>query len=100
MICGRNSIGYELNPEFGRIFESRIKDIAMLSKKVNKERIDAHINFINQQLDSGKELRHINRYYNFKVTTSHEKELLLYEINEISSKGGIISINHEPYYLD
>jgi len=100
MICGRNSIGYELNPEFGKIFQSRIKDIENLNKRINKERLNAHISFINQQVKLGKELKHQNTNYDFKVTTSQEKELLLYTINKVTVNNAIISMNHEPYYLE
>ena len=100
MICGRNSIGYELNPEFGKIFQSRIKDIENLNKRINRERLNAHISFINQQVKLGKELKHQNTNYDFKVTTSQEKELLLYTINKVTVNNAIISMNHEPYYLE
>lgn len=100
MICGRNSIGYELNPEFGKIFQSRIKDIENLNKRINKERLNAHISFINQQVKLGKELKHQNTNYDFKVTTSQEKELLLYTINKKTMNNAIIAMNHEPYYLE
>ena len=100
MICGRNSIGYELNPEFGKIFQSRIKDIENLNKRINNERLNAHISFINQQVKLGKELKHQNTNYDFKVTTSQEKELLLYTINKKTMNNAIIAMNHEPYYLE
>lgn len=100
MICGRNSIGYEINPQFKKLFETRIKDITKLNNRVNKERLEAHINFINQQMKLGKELKHQNSNYSFKVITSQEKELLLYSINQITLKDDMISLTHEPYYLD
>ena len=100
MICARNSIGYELNPQFRNIFKSRIQDIVVLNRSVNKERLTAHIKFINKQIKLGKEIKHQNANYNFKVTTSQEKELLLHTINEITFNGYLISITHEPYYLD
>jgi DNA modification methylase len=100
MVCARNSIGYDLNSEFGRIFESRIKEVKILSKKVNIERLEAHISFINQKTKLGKEIKHENIHYGFKVNTIQEKELLLYTINNIKLKNNMYLVNHEPYYLE
>jgi len=100
MICGRNSIGYELNTEFKKIFYSRIENIVLLNKAINKERLNSHISFINQQIKLGKELKHQNINYDFKVITSQEKELLLYFINKIAVNENVISVVHEPYYPD
>ena len=100
MICGRNSIGYEINPQFENIFNTRIKDIVMLNKSINKERIEDHIDFIDQKIKLGKKIKHQNTNYNFKVITSQEKELLLVTIKKIDIKDDIISLTHEPYYLD
>ncbi|MEJ2296068.1 MAG: DNA methyltransferase, partial [Candidatus Lokiarchaeota archaeon] len=99
MICGRNSIGYEINPEFRILFESRVKKVVNLSKNFNSERLRAHIDFTNQQLNLGKEIKHKNTNYGFKVITSQEKELLLYSVNNLIIKNNAIIVNHEPFHL-
>jgi DNA modification methylase len=100
MICARNSIGYDLNSEFGRIFELRLKEVKISSKKINMERLKAHISFINQKAKLGKEIKHENIHYGFKVNTIQEKELLLYSINNITIKSNLYLVDHEPYYLE
>ncbi len=98
MICARNSIGYELNPEFGKIFQFKIEEGKILSQKINKERLEAHISFITYQSKLGKEMKHENIYYSFKVNTIQERELLLYNINSITVKNNLYLVNHKPYY--
>jgi DNA modification methylase len=98
MICARNSIGYELNAEFGKIFKSKVQEIKVLSKKVNRERLEAHLSFLSQQLKLGKEIKHENKYYGFKVSTTQEKELLLYVINNIKVDNNAFMVDYEAYY--
>lgn len=100
MICGRNSIGYEINAEFRQMFRSKVKEVNSLSKKVNTERLKAHINFIHEHVQLGKEIKYVNKNYDFKVITSQEKELLLYNINKISVNDEKIIAIHEPCFLN
>ncbi|TFF86838.1 MAG: site-specific DNA-methyltransferase [Promethearchaeota archaeon] len=99
MVCGRNSIGYEVNSDLGKFFDSRFENVVVLSKDVNKRRLRDHSNFINQQEKVGKELKHENTHYGFKVTTSQEKELLLYNITKIIVNDNTIKLIHDPYHL-
>ena len=70
MLTGRNAIGYELNPEFEKIFNERVGNIVEMSKQHNQHRVEEHKTFIATREGLGKEIKHTNLNYGFKVMTS------------------------------
>lgn len=84
ILAGRNSIGYEICPEFKSIFDSRLTDIKQMSENLVVDRMSNHLSFIEKRTSQGKDIKHYNNNHNFKVMTSQEKNIQLFTINSIA----------------
>ncbi|MFX1376528.1 MAG: DNA-methyltransferase [Promethearchaeota archaeon] len=97
MISMRNSIGYELNSEYLKIFKKEINNIKKLNVDINNNRLNNHIKFINNYIKKGKRIKHKSFYYEFPVITKQEINLLLYSIKEHKENKNKFIINHEVF---
>ncbi|HSO63202.1 MAG TPA: site-specific DNA-methyltransferase [Desulfobacterales bacterium] len=75
--AARNSIGFEIEPDFAESVFHRISEIVGFANERVRSRIDGHIDFIRQCRDTGRTLKHLNRRYGFPVVTRQETELFL-----------------------
>jgi DNA modification methylase len=100
MVSGRNSIGYEINPEFIEIFKNEIKTLKNTVQSINTKRIKDHIEFIKEYKKKGKDPKYKSNYYNFSVITKQEIEFLLYSINEIRENNNVFTTLHDQYELE
>jgi DNA modification methylase len=82
--AGRNSIGYEIEPEFRQDVFADLAGLTALANQRIRSRIDEHLAFVEQRLAAGREIKHINRPYRFPVVTSQETELLIDLLEEVS----------------
>jgi DNA modification methylase len=96
-ISGRNSIGYEIEKEFGKVFDNRIEKAPTLSKKRNTERLDDHVRFVEERKADGKELKYENEFYGFGVTAKQEKNIKLYDVSTVSQSGNATTFEYEPH---
>jgi DNA modification methylase len=83
MVAGRNSIGYEINPNFTEIISSRINAGIKLSKEQIDQRLKSHLSFISIRSEGKKDIKYINEYYNFPVITKQETDLTFNKIKTI-----------------
>ncbi|MHA1285470.1 MAG: DNA-methyltransferase [Promethearchaeota archaeon] len=97
MISARNSIGYEINPDFMEIFKEKIKNIKELTDKINYKRLLEHIDFIKEYRESKKDIKYLSIYYKFPVITSQEIKILLYNIENIIKKNNIYILKHGKF---
>jgi DNA modification methylase len=81
--AARNSIGFEIEPDFAEGIFHRIRGIVALANERVRSRIDSHIDFIRQCRDTGRTLKHVNRRYNFPVVTRQETGLFLNLLAEV-----------------
>ena len=70
---GRNSIGYEIDPNFKELIESRIAETIKFAKEVVMERIRKHMDFVKEK--GGK---YLSVNYGFRVVTGQERNIRLY----------------------
>ena len=77
MAAGRNSTGYEIEPDFKDSLTAGILSVAKSANTKIDERLEAHLEFVNQRTASGYEFNHWNRHYGFPVMTRQETDLLL-----------------------
>jgi len=83
MLLGRNSCGYEIDPNFEAIIREGIEAMELdLCNNLIKQRFDAHKEFITKRKALGKEIKHFNKTLNYEVMTSQEKEI---ELNYLES---------------
>ena len=83
MVAGQNSIGYEIEDEFIRVFDDRVRSVAEFSENVIQQRLEAHRDLVEQKVDSGQSLNYEAENYDFPVTTEQEKPLKFYAVQDI-----------------
>lgn len=77
MATGRNSVGYEISPEFSDPIVSRTETLIELAGEQVEKRLENHAKFVKERIKSNKPFKHENRYYGFPVVTRQETDLLL-----------------------
>ena len=83
MLLGRNSCGYEIDPNFETIIRESIDSLKLDScNNLIKQRFDAHKEFIVSRRASGRDIKHYNNKLNCEVMTNQEKEI---ELNYLES---------------
>jgi DNA modification methylase len=105
-ISGRNSIGYEIEREFGTVFDRRIKSAPSLSKKRNAERLDRHAEFAGKRMVNKKTLSYKSNFYGFGVVSGQEEDIKLYDVSSVEKSaeasktekpGTVISLGYKPH---
>lgn len=96
MIAGRNSIGYEIDEQFTQVFDDRVSEVTKFSQNVIGERLDAHREFVEERIESGKEFKYDAENYDFPVTTKQEKPMQFYSVREVESTPEGYSVTHKP----
>lgn len=84
---GRNSIGYELEPEFSSIIENAIRsesNLELINNTIRK-RILNHKEFVNNRIEEKgiESVKHHNEWFDFPVMTRQEKALKLQFVESI-----------------
>lgn len=86
LAAGRNSTGFELEPELLPVIAGRLLECAATSGRVQEERIKAHLASIGEyRAAKGKEPGHMNGFYGFPVMTSQETDLRLPVISKVET---------------
>jgi len=91
MCSARNSIGYEIERNFFKVFQERMRMITKIAKEKNNERLVNHVDFMKKR-EGDLPPKHIATHYDFGVVTSQEKDILLYDIENVEQ------IDDDHYY--
>ncbi|MCK5310781.1 MAG: site-specific DNA-methyltransferase [Desulfobacteraceae bacterium] len=83
MAGARNSIGYEIDNNLKEILYNIQDDIVDFSNQIIQSRLDNHIHFVKERVNSKKVIKHRNEHYGFPVITKQEKALLFNELISI-----------------
>jgi DNA modification methylase len=81
--AGRNSIGFELEPDFRNSILAGMTEIEETTKIKIAKRLSNHMDFVNKRLASGKRLRYRNKHYGFPVMTGQETDLFFNPLESI-----------------
>ncbi|UCD00833.1 MAG: site-specific DNA-methyltransferase [Promethearchaeota archaeon] len=95
MISARNSIGYEINSEFIKLFKRSIKNLKELNNEINKNRLNQHIEFVKRYWKDVKDIKYSSVRYKFPVITKQETDILLYSIKNYSEEEDKFILNYE-----
>lgn len=98
-ISGRNSVGYEIERQFGKVYEKRISKAPTLSQRRNSDRLESHVRFVEKRKSNGKTLNYKNNFYGFGVTAKQEKDIKLYDVSSVEKSGAVISFDYEPHLM-
>jgi modification methylase len=91
----RNSIGYEIDPTLRNVIGGIQDYIVEFSKNIIFERLTKHVEFVAKRLQNKGDFKYINKYYQFPVLTSQEKELLINEPSLFSQlEDDLIEVEH------
>ena len=97
MLCGRNSLGYEVEAEFSSLFDQRIKDIKEISQEINRRRVREHKEFVRERLNSNKDLKYKASNYNFPVVTKQEESIQFYSVQAIRKDGNCYIVKYGEF---
>lgn len=78
--AGRNAIGVELDPACCQVARRGLDTVVDLANRVNRTRLQRHLEFVEGRIQAGKPLKHTNRPYGFVVITAQEAALWLDEL--------------------
>jgi len=96
MASGRSSIGFEIDPNFKEFIDDRLKGIKEITNEYVKLRLERHLEFIKKRQGDGKEIKYINKNYNFPVVTRQETNLYIANIKEIIIKEeNLFEVEHQ-----
>lgn len=95
MATARNSIGFEIDPNFKEYLDERFKDIVGFSNKLLRSRIENHLSFVQNRVQLRGSLGYSNKRYGFPVMTKQETEMVFDELRELEVReGGLMEINY------
>ena len=96
-VAGRNSVGYELDPAFGSVFEARIDDVPALSRQVIGDRLAAHREFVAAERDAGETFSYDATHYDVPVRTNQEQSIRFYAAESVDSTDAGYRVTHTPF---
>ena len=95
MATGRNSIGFEIDPNFTEHLSSRFKGIVDFSNQLIESRINAHLEFTRQRIKTKGALGYTSKVYGFPVMTSQETEIEFAELKKIVKKDNTFEVEYK-----
>jgi predicted RNA methylase len=96
MVAGRNSVGYEIDGEFRRVFADALEDVGALSRDVVGTRLDRHEAFVAERRSAGEPFEYEATHYDFPVTTKQERRIRLYAVESIEETENGYVASHAP----
>ncbi|WP_459201522.1 DNA-methyltransferase [Methanococcus sp. CF] len=96
MINGRNSIGYEIEPNFKEYIHDYLKKTPDVSREMVYKRINDHVKFISERENSGKEVKYKCNNYDFKVITKQEMDIIFEIATSIKIDNGEYTVEYTP----
>ena len=95
--AGRNCLGIEIDPDFRKSIFSGLSAAVKVSHEKINNRLQDHVAFVKQRLESGDGFKYTNKHYGFPVVTNQETELLFALPKSIAETGADI---FKVYYFD
>ena len=94
---GRDSVGFEIEPGLEQPILTTIESAVPLGSAYAKQRLQAHLAFVESREEAGRPCRHVNRCYGVPVVTGQETDLQFVIPTAMGSEpGGTLVAEHEP----
>ena len=87
MAAGRNSIGFELEPDFAQTIRDHAGQAMATASQVISDRLERHAAFVKERQAAGKAVKYSSRKYGFPVVTRQETEIYLARPVDVRSEG-------------
>lgn len=100
LVGARNSIGYEIETEFTRVFDDRVTDVPAMSREVVRRRLADHHDFVAGERTSGSEFEYAAENYGFPVRTKQEVGIQFYAVDGVEELSNGYRATHEPVEAD
>ncbi|MDY9924371.1 site-specific DNA-methyltransferase [Methanobacterium sp.] len=91
----RNSIGYEIDPNFKEVIKPRFQETLKFAEEIVLDRINDHLEFAAEREKEKGKLKHSSEKYGFSVVTNQEKNILFQIMKDYNQ---IDENNFEVYY--
>jgi DNA modification methylase len=95
MATGRNSISFEVDPNFRSSIFARFGDIVDFSNRHIESRLRKHVAFVKERTRTHGRSGYTNKYYGFPVMTKQETEILFDELNEAVLKDNSVEVDYK-----
>jgi hypothetical protein len=83
MSAGRSSLGVEIEEALIPLFQAQVQGIVPEANERILERLERHRLFVEDCRRSGRELKHVNRFYDFPVISRQEREILFHHLRSL-----------------
>jgi DNA modification methylase len=97
MISTRNSIGFELNSGFMKIFKGNLTKLKQLNIEIIESRLNQHHNFIKNYMKKDKDVKYSATFYNFPIITKQERDILFYIIEDYRERNNHFTLDHKKF---
>ncbi|MBC8230330.1 site-specific DNA-methyltransferase [bacterium] len=84
MALGRNSIGIEIDYNFKETIFNRVEDIIEISTISFRDRINKHLQFVEERTKTKGKPKYESKKYGFSVMTKQEVEITFYYLKKVS----------------
>ncbi len=95
MATARNSVGYEIDPNFGKHLFSRFEGVVDFSNQLIENRIANHLKFVKERTKIRGGLGYVSKVYGFPVMTSQETEITFDELSRISKTENEVEVQYK-----
>ncbi len=96
-MTARNAVGYEIDHAFRPVFDQQIRLVPQLARERNRLRLEKHRAFIRSRKSEGKQLKHLNEFYDFEVMMSQEKGIVLYDPVDVAPCDEGYAFRYQPH---
>jgi DNA modification methylase len=96
MVAGRDSVGYELDEGFVDVFDERVEHVAEQARNVVDERLRDHVAFVDERRTAGDPPEYTAEHYDCPVTTSQERSIRFYTVEDVRAADGEYTVTYEP----
>ncbi len=86
---GRHSVGFEIDSGLARMAQERARNSLAAINSINRRRLVAHSDFVQERQARGFAFEHQSGPYSFPVMTRQEKELVLTEVVSVQGEGSV-----------
>jgi DNA modification methylase len=95
MATGRNSIGFEVDPNFKDHIFARFGNIVDFSNQQLENRLRKHLTFVRERAKTHGGLGYTSKYYGFPVMTRQEIEILFDELSKIEVNNNAVEVDYK-----
>jgi modification methylase len=92
---GRNSLGFEIDPNFSEHLNKRFKDVMNFSNSLLRTRLLSHLKFVQERTEVKGKLKYSSKNYGFPVMTGQEVEITFDQLRWLEVKDNTIEAEYE-----